>query len=124
MAAYQRALVSGLRSGLSQAAAESAARKVGDPGIGWADNLLSDPETPWVAVPYEHWQNKWGTKRAAHGKKLAVTIAGRRVVCILGDTMPHMNDITNGAVIDLAPGAQRLFGITAPAMVPVTWKWL
>ena len=123
MAAYQAALVLGLRMGLSQAKAQEAARKVGDPGIGWMDNVLSDPNTAWVAVPYEMWHDRWGTKKNAHLRKLWVTINGKTVLCTLGDTMPHLANITNGAVVDLAPGAQRAFGLKAPFKVECSWAW-
>lgn len=123
MTAYQHALISFLKAGRSQAQAEALARKVGDPGIGWADNLLSDPAVPWVAVPYEQWQAKWGSKARAHKRPLLVTIGGITRTCLLGDTMPHEARITNGAVIDLAPGAQAAFGLTAPFMVPAAWQW-
>jgi hypothetical protein len=123
MAAYQAALIAGLRGGLSQRDAEARARKVGDPGIGWMDNVLSDVSTPWVAVPYEAWFQKWGSKKQAHKRPINVTINGKTVRCILGDTMPHLANITNGAVIDLAPGAQNAFNLNAPFMVPASWEW-
>jgi hypothetical protein len=123
MVAYQRALVTLLRAGHPQAEAEALARKVGDPGIGWADNVLSDASIPWVALPYEQWLSKWGSKSRAHKKPLLVTIRGVTHTCILGDTMPHEAHIANGAVIDLAPGAQAAFHLTAPFLVPVSWQW-
>ena len=123
MADYQAALVYGLRMGLSQNDAEARARKVGDPGIGWMDNVLSDPATPWVAVPYEAWHSKWGSKKKAHKRPINVTINGKTVRCILGDTMPHLANIKNGAVIDLAPGAQCAFGLRPPFLVAASWDW-
>lgn len=123
MANYQRALVSFLRAGKQQREAEALARKVGDPGIGWMDNVLSDTSIPWVALPYEDWQSKWGTKKRAHRKPVLVTINGKTVRCILGDTMSHKKNITNGAGIDLAPGAQAAFGLKPPFMVPAQWEW-
>jgi len=122
VAAYRRALVSFLRAGYNQAQAEAKARKVGDPGVGWCDNDLSN-STPWVALPYEDWQAKYGTKAKAHNAKVAVTIGGKTVICRLGDTMPHKQDIHTGAVIDLAPGAQAAFGLRAPFLVPASWEW-
>jgi hypothetical protein len=123
MADYQRALVSFLRAGYSQRVAEAKARKVGDPGIGWCDNVLSDTRTPWVALPVEDWKGRFGTKAKAHKARVRVTIGKRTVVCILGDTMPHRSNITNGAVIDLAPGAQAAFGLFPPFLVPCEWEW-
>ena len=119
---YQRALITHLRGGASQELAEARARKVGDPGVGWVDNDLHDGQ-PWIALPYEDWQTKWGTKRKAHRKPVLVMIKGKTVRCLLGDTMPHKANIRNGAVIDLAPGAQEAFGLTAPFLVPCSWEW-
>lgn len=123
MLAYQNALVSFLKSGMPQKEAEAKARRVGDPGIGWADNVLSDTSVPWVALPYEDWQARYGTKAKAHKAKVKVTINGKTVVCLLGDTMPHKANITNGGVIDLAPGAQTAFGLRAPFKVKASWEW-
>lgn len=123
MKAYNTALIVGLRMGLNHGEAKARARKVGDPGIGWADNNLST-DTPWVAVPYEYWKKKFGTKAKAHCAKLKVIIGGKTVECVLGDTMPHLKNITNGAVIDLAPGAQKAFGLTPPFLVNCTWEWV
>lgn len=124
MRAYQKALVTLLRAGVPQKEAEARARKVGDPGIGWADNVVSDPNgVLWVALPYEDWQAKWKTKANAHRKHLLVTIKGKTVRCVLGDTMPHKANIKNGAVIDLAPAVQKAFGLQPPFMVDCSWEW-
>ena len=124
MADYQRALISFLRAGDPQKVAEAKARKVGDPGIGWCDHALSNPAEPWVALPYEDWQAKFKTKSKAHKAKVAVTIKGKTVICWLGDTMPHKANIKNGAVIDLAPGAQAAFSLKPPFLVAASWKWV
>lgn len=121
--AYQRALIAHLRSGASQARAEALARKVGDPGIGWSDNTLSDLTVPWVALRYEDWQERWGSKGKAHKKKVLVTINGKTVTCYLGDTMPHKSEMKTKAVVDLAPGAQAAFGLKAPFLVDAEWTW-
>ena len=123
MAAYQRSLVSFLKLGMPQREAEAKARKVGDVGIGWADNVLSDTSVPWIALPYEDWQAKFGTKAKAHRAKVKVTIGIKERICLLGDTMPHKANITNDGVIDLAPGAQAAFGLRAPFKVRASWEW-
>jgi len=120
---YQNALISFLKSGMPQKEAEAQARKVGDPGIGWRDNVLSDTSVPWVALPYEDWQARYGTKAKAHKAKVKVTISGKTVVCLLGDTMPHKANIANGGVIDLAPGAQAAFGLQPGFKVRASWEW-
>lgn len=123
IAAYQRCLITLLKAGIPQKEAEARARKVGDPGVGWSDNKMSDTSPLWVALPYEDWQAKYKTKANAHQKKVLVTIGGKSLVCTLGDTMPHKANITNGAVIDLGPGAQKAFGLKPPFMVDCTWEW-
>lgn len=120
--AYNRALIAHLRSGLTQEQAEARARKVGDPGIGWCGNDLLDGK-PWVALPFEDWKAKFGTKAKAHRAKVRVVIGKREVICILGDTMPHKAHIKDGGVIDLAPGAQEAFGLKAPFKVQASWEW-
>ena len=120
---YDRALISFLKLGYTQSEAEAKARKVGDPGIGWMDNDLSDLKIPWVALPYEDWQARFGTKSKAHKAKVKVTCNGKTFIGLLGDTMPHKSNITNGAVIDLAPGAQALINRLPPFKLPVTWTW-
>lgn len=123
MEAYQRALLAFLRAGYSQRHAEVAARKVGDPGIGWMDNDLANIAIPWVALPVEDWLEKWRSKSKAHRKAVLVTIGGKTVRCLLGDTMPHKFHIRNGAIIDLAPGAQHAFGLVPPFLVACSWQW-
>jgi hypothetical protein len=78
---------------------------------------------PWIAVPREDWQAMFGTKAKAHKAKVKVTIKGKTVICWLGDTMPRKANIKNGAVIDLAPGAQAAFGLKPPFLVPASWEW-
>lgn len=113
-----------LAMGWSRAAAEAAGRKKGDPGIGWMDNDLCN-DVPWVAVPRDLWEARFGANRKslAHGKLVLVTISGVTKTCVLGDTMPRLANIKTGAVIDLAPGAQRAFGLKAPFMVDASWEW-
>lgn len=123
MAVYQRELAKLLSEGIPRKNAEARARKVGDPGVGWCDNILSNPSEPWIALPREDWQAKFKTKAKAHKAKVAVTIKGKTVICWLGDTMPSKANITNGAVIDLAPGAQAAFGLKPPFMVNASWQW-
>jgi len=125
IAAYRNAVVTFLQAGFSQHDAEQKALAVGDPGKGWMDNDLSN-DTPWVALPVEDWKAKFGPNNAkskAHRAKVNVTINGKTVTCILGDTMPHKEDIHNGAVVDLAPGAQKAFNLKPPFMVPCMWEW-
>lgn len=84
--------------------------KVGDNGIGvWGDDTTVDK--PYCALPRDVWAP---LGNAARGAKVNVTINGKTVVCELRDTMPHTKNLKNKAIIDLAPGAQKAFGLKAP----------
>jgi hypothetical protein len=96
----------------------------GDNGIGFTGLDCANDEIPYVALPPEDWQPKYQTARNATGKPVSVTIGGKTVECRIGDTMPHKANITNGAGIDLAPGAQKAFGLKAPFMVSASWRWV
>jgi len=95
----------------------------GDNGIGFTGRDCTDENVPYVAVPPEKWKPKFGSASAATGKTVLVTIGGQEHACVIGDTMPHESNITNGAVIDLAPGAQKIFGLKAPFMVDCSWRF-
>ncbi len=93
--------------------------KTGDNGIGvWGDKTTGN--TPMVALPREDWEHLGD---AARGRKVAVTIAGKTVICELRDTMPRKANIKNGGVIDLSPGAAKAFGLTPPFKHWATWRW-
>lgn len=97
--------------------------KKGDNGIGvWGDDTTAN--IPICALPPEDWIEKWQTGRNARGKKLQVIIGGKSVVCQLRDTMPHKENITNGAGIDLNPSALAVLGLKAPLKTPATWQWV
>lgn len=91
----------------------------GDNGVGvWGDR--TDVDKPYCAIPRDDWQHL-GAK--ARGKKVEVTIGDKTVICEVRDTMPYRKNITNGAIIDLNPGALKLFGLKPPIMKPCSWKW-
>jgi len=96
--------------------------KVGDNGIGFCgDDCTTD--VPMCALPVEVWMDKWGSKGDARLKPVNVTINGITVKCLMGDTMPHLANIGNGAGIDLSPAAVAAFGLTPPIMVDAFWDW-
>lgn len=96
--------------------------KVGDNGIGlWGDDTTADK--PMCALPREVWQDEWGMGNAARGALVEVTANGRTVVCELRDTMPRLENIKNGAGIDLNPAACKALGLRPPIFVSATWKW-
>lgn len=91
----------------------------GDNGIGiWGDR--TDVDKPYCAIPRDDWQHL-GDK--ARGRKVEVTIGDKTVICELRDTMKWRRNITNGTVIDLNPGALKLFGLKPPILKPCSWKW-
>jgi len=96
----------------------------GDNGQGFGGLTDCTDETiPYVALPPDYWKPRFGTRENAIGKPVVVSIGNQTFVCKIGDTMPELRHIENGAGIDLAPGAQKLFGLTAPFMVDATWAW-
>ena len=96
--------------------------RVGDNGIGFmGDDCAHGP--PMCALPPEIWLKKWGTPKNAHLKPVNVTIGGKTVRCVMGDTMPHVGNIRNGAGIDLNPAAVAAFGLAPPIKVDAEWSW-
>lgn len=96
---------------------------VGDNGIGAWGADTTDESIPYVAVQPDYMELRWGTVNAANGKRVLVTIHGITEECVVGDRMPWIKNTKNRAVIDLAPGAQKLFGLTPPFLVDASWKW-
>jgi hypothetical protein len=112
-----------LAQGESEEDATEKAYAHGDDGIGCTGLDCTDASIPYVALPPDIWMPKYGTKAKAMGQPVDVMINGVTKRCILGDRMPWLRDITNGCHLDLAPGAQRLFGLTAPATGYGFWAW-
>jgi hypothetical protein len=96
--------------------------KVGDNGIGFMGADCTSG-VPMCALPPEIWHKKWGSARNAHLKPVNVTIGGKTVRCVMGDTMPHLGNIRNGAGIDLNPAAVTAFGLKPPIKVDAVWSW-
>jgi hypothetical protein len=117
IAAYKRAIAEGKT--------EADALKLGDNGIGcWGDDTTTQ-DVPMCALPPEDWMAKWGNGTTARGKKVAVTYKEKTVVGELRDTMPHKQNIKNGAGIDLNPGFAQAFGVNPPFMLEnVLWEWV
>lgn len=90
------------------------------------DNRIftGDPAVPCCALPPEVWQPKWGSAKNAAGKRVVIRWNGKEAFGILGDTMPHLCNIKNGAGIDLNPGFAKLLGVKPPFMLHgVQWRW-
>jgi hypothetical protein len=117
IAAYKRCIASGK--------SESQCLKVGDNGIGkWGDDTTAESK-PMCALPPDDWEARWGKGDAARGKKISVTYRDKTIVCELRDTMPRKASITNGAGIDLSPGAAKAFNKKPPFMLKgIKWQWV
>jgi peptidoglycan hydrolase-like protein with peptidoglycan-binding domain len=98
--------------------------RVGDSGVGFTGMNCATEDVCICALPPDNWREKWGSKENAAGKKVAVTHNGKRVIGILGDTMPALKNVKNGAGIDLNPGFAKAFGLTPPFMINVDWEWV
>jgi hypothetical protein len=96
--------------------------KVGDNGIGcWGDDCTG--ATPCCALPPDDMIERWGSVAAAKHKPVLVAANDREVICVLKDRMPWKKNITNGAIIDLNPGACAALGLKPPVMVSAKWRW-
>lgn len=100
---------------------------VGTPSLGIRNSKgnmegvsTTSPTIPMCALPPEDWK-PLGDK--APGAAVEVTCNGKTIMCILRDTMPKKANITNGAVIDLNPGAANALGLKPPFMVDASWRW-
>lgn len=103
----------------AQGLTDQEAFKRGDNGIGkWGDDTTSD--VPMCALPPENWK----TLSNPRGAKVRVVANGKTVICELRDTMPHVENITNSAGIDLNPGAQKAIGLKPPFLVNATWQFV
>jgi hypothetical protein len=114
--------IAGFRSCKAAGGSDQECFKKGDNGIGFCGADCTGP-TPMCALPPDDWMPKWGGKQAANLKPVNVTINGKTVKCLMGDTMPHRENITNGAGIDLSPAAVAAFGLKPPIMVDAEWSW-
>ncbi len=115
--------VAAFKRAKSEGMSDQEAFKYGDNGIGFTGIDCTDLNIPYVALPPDDWKPKWGTKENAAGTLLFVTINGVKNICKIGDTMPWKKNITNGAGIDLAPGAQAAFGLKPPFLIDASWQW-
>ena len=93
----------------------------GDNGIGKWGHRTAQETTPMAALPREVWQRA----SKVGGAKLEVRYNGKIVAGILGDTMPSLANIKNGAGIDLNPAFAKGLGLTPPFLKDgVEWRWI
>lgn len=96
----------------------------GDNGVGcWGDDC-SEGSGASCAVPPEDMEERWGSVNAAKHKQIRVSANGKTEIVTLKDRMPHKENITNGAVIDLNPDTAKALGLTPPFMVAANWEWV
>jgi len=97
--------------------------KVGDNGAGCFGDDVTNEAIAYVAVRPDDMIAKWGTIGNAKHRRINLTIGNQTHVVVVGDRMPWAKNVTNGAVLDMAPGAQRAFGLKPPFMVSCSWEW-
>ena len=114
VAAYKKAKARGL--------SDQQAFQVGDNGIGCYGDDTTNEDIPYVAIRPDDMIRFWGSAEDAKHQKVLVSIGLNQQLCVIGDRMPWAKNVKNGAVIDLAPGAQKLFGLTPPFMVNCSWS--
>ena len=94
--------------------------RVGDNGLGAWGHTTAQEHSPMVALPREIW--KAAKKRG--GAKVQVRYRDKTIDAILGDTMPSLANINNGAGIDLNPACAAALGLKPPFLVAgVKWRW-
>lgn len=92
---------------------------VGDNGIGkWGDDCATGD--PLVALPPEYWAQFGADARL---KLIDLQIDSHILLVRLGDTMPHLANIHNGAGIDCNPGTVAAAGLHRDIMTPAAWRW-
>lgn len=102
---------------------------VGDNGIGcWGDSTI-EGTGPSCALPPEDIVPRFGGQLRpfrsmnARNKPVIVSVGGKEAVCLLKDCMPHKENITNSAIIDLNPDACKALDLVPPVMVQASWRW-
>lgn len=98
--------------------------KVGDNGMGAGGRFTATEDSCICALPPEIWRPRFGSFKEADGAAVEVTYKTTSVIGILGDTMPSLSNITNGAGIDLNPGFAKALGLNPPFLVPVSYRFV
>jgi hypothetical protein len=105
-------------AGMSDHDAEHAAYAKGDNGVGYWGDDTTNVDQPFVALHSDHLLERWGSLTAATHKPVLVECNGKPMQCIVGDLCGVHERV------DLAPGAQFVFGLEPPFLVPATWSWV
>lgn len=108
---------------LAETGSEKAALQAGDNGVGAWGDITATEEEAICALPPEVIKEKWGSLKQAKRKPVAVKYADVVVTGVLGDIMPSVKSIKNGAGIDLNPGFAIRLGLKPPFKTDVEWEW-
>ena len=100
---------------------ENEALALGDNCVGcWGDR--TNGSQAYCAIPPEHMIQVWGSKAAAKHQRVLVTHGNKSCECLVGDVMPPLDKIENGAILDMNPALCRGLGLPVENVsVTVTW---
>ena len=105
----------------AQGKSENEALAIGDNCIGcWGDK--TNGSQAYCAIPPEHMIQVFGSFSAAKHQRVLVSCGKRSCVALIGDVMPHLANIKNGAIIDMNPALCRGLGLPCEN-VSVTVSW-
>lgn len=95
---------------------------IGDNCIGYWGDFTGEGSPAYVALPPEVMIETWGSIANAKHKHITVSYEGRSVDAQVGDTMPHIANIKNGARLDMNPATCAGLGLIPPVMAQVSWQ--
>lgn len=111
--------VAAFRQKKAEGLSDHQAFKFGDNGVGYWGDDCSQGSGPRCALPPETWHPHPHPRLA----KVEVRIGARSAICELADTMPHLENIRNGAGLDMNPDLCAALGVKPPVMVRAAWRW-
>ena len=106
----------------AQGKSEKEALAIGDNCIGCYGDKTNGSQA-YCAIPPEHMIQYWGSVAAAKHQRVLVSCGKRSCVALIGDVMPHLANIRNGAIIDMNPALCRGLGLPCEnVLVTVSWS--
>lgn len=88
----------------------------GDNGVGASGRVTAQQKTPMVALPAAVLKAKWGSTKAAWGKKVRVHLRDQSAIAEVADLGPT-------GVCDLNPAALIALGLQPDAELSAVGKW-